>query len=90
MVLPSAEIVPINGFSGLLGSGTVIVFPTMVPSMGASPRPVIVTLPSAPASKVTVSPVSLLVHGLSPSPPESSPDQAASLGTSEPAPLLHV
>ena len=83
--------VPINGFSGSAGLGTVIVFPLIVPVIGplTVSRPEIVTCPSEPGSMVTGSPVSLLVQPVSPSPPPPPGAHAAPLGTSEPAPLLH-
>ena len=81
--------VPINGFSGSAGLGTVIVFPLIVPVIGPLlSRPVIVTCPSEPGSMVTASPVSLSVQPVSPSPPPPPGAHAAPLGTSESAPLL--
>jgi hypothetical protein len=61
--LPSGEIVPIRGFSGFVGSGTIISLPLITPLTAAASSPVIVTI-SSPASFVPLINVHSLLHGL--------------------------
>ena len=94
MDLPSGEIVPILGFSGLVGSGTVMILPTIVPSTApAGSRPVTVTM-SSPAALVpcviTHSSPDSSSHGVRPSPPVPSSDHSPAVGTRVTAPLSHV